>query len=309
MTKVYLNREILNRKLLEKEFEIVADPREADFLVCWTRIPMGFENQLNKVIYIAYEPPLTGPVYWAYENFDKMHSVFAYNPDETKDNQFYMTENPIYYPVNPFFENDVERVGRKLTTRGVYYSGAKCKGMYTDVPNLSGINFKDGRDNMAQYFLDNYKNTTIIGAGWIKVTKSKNDIVSWRVTKMKDILESNADFHLCIENYLMPYLTSERFHDGIGSDRVMLYLGDPKIEEWIPKNCYVDLMPYYNSKTNSLDCSGVIKLIENMTQEEYDSIILNAREFRDKMNRDGFEKGRDRITNMIIDRIKGDEND
>ena len=306
MKKVYINRDVLNRDMISSEFEIVIDPREADFLICWTRIPKGFEDKLEKVIYIGYEPPLTGPVFWAYSNFDKMHSVFAYNPDESKPNQFKMTENSIYYPVGPFFENDVERVDRKLDTRGIYYSGASCKGMYTNVPNKWGVNFKDGRDSVAQYFLDNYPNSTIIGSGWPKVTKYKNDIVSWRITKMKDILESNADFHLCIENYLMPYLTSERFHDGIGSDRVMLYLGDSKMKDWIPKDCYIDLEPYFDFENNELDCPAIVKLIESITQEEYDKIIDNARKFRDSMDRKGFNKGKDRITKLIIDRIKND---
>lgn len=306
MKKVYINRDVLNRKLIEEEFEIVRDPRDADYLICWTRIPRGFENRLDKVIYIAYEPPLTGPVYWAYENFDKMHTVFAYNPDTEKSNQFHMTLNPIYYPVSPFFDNDIERHNRRLETRGIYYSGAYCKGMYTNIPNKWGINFKDGRDVVAQYFLDNYKNTTIIGKGWPLVTKFKDDKISWRVTKMQDVLESRADFNLCIENYLMPYLTSERFHDGIGSDRVMLYLGDSKMSEWIPKDCYVDLTPYFNQGTQELDCRAIVNLMETMTQEEYDKIINNARAFRDNMSRVGFQEGKDRITKLIIGRIKND---
>ncbi len=306
MIKVYINRNILNRKLIEKEFDIVVNPKDADYLICWTRIPSGFEDQLHKVIYIAYEPPLTKPVYWAYENFDKMHTVYAYNPDPNKQNQFHMTENSIYYPVSPFFENDIERIDRKLGTRGIYYSGAYCKGMYTNVSNKWGINFKDGRDIVAQYFLNHYKETTIIGSGWPKVTKFRDDKVSWRVTKMKDIIDSNADFHLCMENYLMPYLTSERFHDGIGSDRVMLYLGDTKMSEWIPKDCYVDLTPYFDFEKNELDCSAIVNLMKSMTQEEYDKIISNARKFRDGMDRNRFREGQDRITKLIINRIKND---
>lgn len=306
MKKVYVNRGVLSMDILHEEFEIVRNPKDADYLICWTRVPRSFEDKLDKIIYIAYEPPLTGPVFWAHERFDKFHTVYAYNPDPNKNNQFNMTENPIYYPVNPFFENDKIREDTTLNTRGIYYSGARCKGMYTNVPNLWGINFKDGRDDFAEYLLGNYENTTIVGSGWTIETKSKSKDSSWRITKMRDIEESRADFHLCIENYFIPYLTSERVHDGIGSDRVMLYLGDPKISEWIPKNCYVDLRPYFNEKTYSLDYEGIIGLMKNMSQKEYDTILHNARNFRKGMSRTGFLEGRDRITKHIIDRIKND---
>lgn len=306
MKKVYINRNVLNRKMISEELEIVRDPREADFLICWTRVPRGFEDKLDKIIYIAYEPPLTGPVFWAHERFNKFHTVYAYNPDPNEPNQFHMTENPIYYPVNPFFENDISNKDTTLTTRGIYYSGARCKGMYANVPNRWGVNFKDGRDELAEYLLNNYKNTTIIGSGWPIETKVNSKDTSWRVTKMKDIEDSGADFHLCVENYFIPYLMSERFHDGIGSDRVMLYLGDPKIGEWIPKDCYIDLRPYFDEETNTLSYDEIIDRIKNISQKEYDNILQNAREFRKQMSRTRFLEGQDRITKHIIDRIKND---
>ena len=64
------------------------------------------------------------------------------------------------------------------------------------------------------------------------------------------------------------------------SDRVTLYLGDINIEKHVPLNCFIDLRPYFNVKTKEFDLSALGKRIKEITQDEYDTILKNARQFQ-----------------------------
>jgi ubiquinone/menaquinone biosynthesis C-methylase UbiE len=204
-------------------------------------------------------------------------------------------------------EWDLERKDTTMTNRGIYYCGERCIGMYSSIPDKYGINMKDDRDILAQWLMNNYKYSYIYGPGWNKQTKYNNDKTQFRLKKRNDIEECNADFNLVIENFLMPGLVSERIHDGFNADRVMLYLGDPNIYNWVPKNCFVDLRPYFDTKTHKWDYKGIIELITNMTQEEYNLILNNARAFRKTMDNYKNIEGHQRIATELSKRLLKDK--
>lgn len=306
--KIHIRKGIFNYKMLEEHFEIVKEIKDADYFICWDYVPeevMKNPDLLKRVIYIGYEVPLTTPVYLGYLMADHFHTSFMYNPNPDKPNQFKLTENPIYYPVSPFFENDIKREDTTLTKRTLYYSGARCKGLYTYVPDTFGLNLKDERDSVAEFFMERGRGT-IHGVGWSAQTKFPDTDVPWRLKKIQDISKTNDDFHLCMENFAIKGLVSERLHDGFSSDRVMLYFGETEIEKYVPSNCFIDLRKYFDYKNKKFNCDEILKVMDNITQEEYDTILNNAREFRKSMDREGFKRGTDRITKIIIDRIKND---
>ena len=78
---------------------------------------------------------------------------------------------------------------------------------------------------------------------------------------------------MALENTLLPNYLYEKIWDGFISDKVTLYLGDPKIEEHIPLDCFIDLRPYFNRETKEIDVLGIVKRLKEMSQEEYDSIL------------------------------------
>ena len=302
-----MNRSNLNKKMLEDEFEIVEDINKADYFICWTWVPEEITSnpqRMRKTIYIAYEVPLTGHVFYCYTLFDKFHTVMAYNPDKNKINQLPMTFNPLYFPVNPFFENDLDLGGIKKINNKIFYAGARCFGIYNSVPELFGINAKEDRDSLALEIIKRNQGT-IIGDGWPLKTKYPDDTMSWRKRKILDIKETDCSYHLCFENYLMKGLISERLHDGFSSDKDIIYLGDPDIDKWLPSDCYIDLRPFFDGKNHKFDYEGFFNKIDNMSLEEYNTILNNARKFRKEMSRNGFIKERDKITKLIIDKING----
>lgn len=297
--KVFLNKNILNIDMLKEHFELVNDYTKADYLISWVELP-PHNFPLNKVIYIAYEVPLTGPIYWAYSNMDLFHSVYCYNPDKNKGNQFPITIDPKYYPVSPYYEIDIRREDNILSTRGIFYCGQRAGCIYKDVPDTFGLNLKMSRDILCEELLRDYNHKVYLdGSGWDINTISNN----FRKSKIERINRENSDFHLCIENYSMNNLISERLHDGFSSDRLILYYGDPNIKKVIPEDCFVDLTKFFDKKTKRFNTKELIKFMNEITLEEYMKIINNARRFRESMDRGGFIKGRNRLTKLIIERI------
>ena len=107
------------------------------------------------------------------------------------------------------------------------------------------------RNEICNYLKENYPETTIVGKGWDKETKTPE--VDWHQQKMKDINDCNADFVLCLENSMMKNYITEKIHDGFSSDRVVLYLGNPDIEDYVPSNCFINLNDYFNKEMKLIE--------------------------------------------------------
>lgn len=292
----------LNEELFKQAFEIVNNPDEADFILAQSTTNPLWDRK--KTVYVAVEPPLAEHRLWCYSKFDEFHTVITHNPDTPKDNQFPFTatDEAQYYPSrpNPSVINRYTRENTTIKGRGVFYAG--MIGPYEDVPNsFGGINLTKVRRILGDNFAKNPA-SKVIGIGRNGQTTKVNN---WRVDKSNQIRDSGCDFVLALENTMLPNYVYEKIWDGMASDRVTLYLGDPRIEHHIPLNCFVDLRPFFNKDTGEIDCEGVNKLINEMTQEEYDEILKNARLFRETAGKKHQEL-QDALTNQIIERIKND---
>lgn len=294
----------LNEKMIKESFEYVEHPDDADIIIAQSSI--NFNWDLNKVVYVAVEPPLADHRLKCYSLFNKFHTVITHNPDVLEYNQFPFTisDEPQYYPSkpNPSVVPFLTREDTKIGNRGVFYAG--MIGSYEDVPNsFSGINLTKVRRKIGEFLNKNSPNSKIIGIGW---NNQKTKVGNWRVDKQKEIKESDCDFVLALENTMLPNYLYEKIWDGFASDRVVLYLGDPLVERHIPLNCFIDLRKYFNKVTGEFDCEEMFKKINEMTQTEYDSILKNSRKFRETAGKN-HSKLQNELTKFIIKRIK--END
>lgn len=296
-----IERTNLNEEMLAEEFEIVKDPYLADFIIAQSTVM--YPDLINKTIYIATEPPLAEHRLWCYSNFDNFHTVITHHPFLDKQNQFPFTESdePQYYPTkaDPSVIPKYTREDTTIGNRGVFYAG--MIGPYEDVPNsFGGINLTKIRRILGDEFAKNPA-SKIIGIGRNgQATKVNN----WRVNKSDEIKESGCDFVLALENTMLPNYLYEKIWDGFASDKVTLYLGDPRVEEHIPTDCFVDLRPYFDKETGEIDVDSVNNHIQNMTQESYDDILNNARAFRETTN-GRHQELQDKLTKLIIERING----
>lgn len=267
-------------KVLEEKYGKCLQ-RGADIYVCRNTVPELVPY--NKCILLLAEPPLSSHRKHLYKNRSKFHTVYTFTPGGK--NMFLFPGQPHVYPYNPVLSEDIPRENTTIRTRGIYYAGWKSKGFTTAFGNA--VNLYPARTRIGEFLKANYKESYIYGKGWGKESKvypipggRKFKPISWRLQKKMDMEKHNCDFVLCIENTHMPNYISEKIHDGFASDRVVLYLGASNIGKFVPPNCFVNLNPHLNKNNGAFDPSVILNIIQNMTQEQYDLILKNARSFR-----------------------------
>ena len=272
-------RSNLNEQLLGSlpGVELVSDPKIADFIIAQSTV--DYLEYLNKTVYVGAEAPRSWHRMLMYGMFDNFHTVICHNPDKSKSNQFPWTpdDSAQFYPTyaDPFPFHT--RTDTTIKNRGVFYAG--IINAYESTPDAhGGINITPLRKTLGNYFKANFKDSIIIGIGWAGQETKVNE---WRIDKWTKIINSNCDFVLALENTMYPNYLYEKIWDGFATDRVTMYLGDPRIEHHIPLDCFIDLRPYFNIQTKAFDIEALGKRLRDMTQEEYDTILNNARKFRE----------------------------
>lgn len=277
--------------------EILETPDMADYI--FASIECKYKDRLDKTIYIAREPPKEPNVSWYYNNFDKFKLVVAYDPDPSKPNQ--IPYNPPTFPnwtYLPSNKNFVFRENTKIRNRSIFFAGTTK--VHDDQPYKNTVRIRHLRKIIGTYFLDNFPGSVCVGIGW---NNQRERDKLWREDKYRKIKESETDFVLSLENTIMPNYITEKIWDGFATDKVTLYLGDPNIDTVIPKNCYIDLRPYYDLNANKFDLEGLGDRVKKISQEEYDAIIKNARKIRNWYVEDKFYY-KNLLTKTIINKIK-----
>lgn len=255
---------------------------DADFIICQSSI--DHLDCLHKTVYISAEPPRTNHRRWCYTNLDKLLLAVVFNPDPSKSNQipFQPDDNAQWYLARA---DPYPYITRENTTmsanRGVFFAGGLSSFDYLKDQVLpdNAKSISHLRRIMGEFFVKNHKGSIAIGVGWNGQKKKSNN---WRREKWDISQDPDIDFVLSLENTIQSNYLSEKIWDGIASDKVTLYLGDSRIEYHVPTNCFVDLRPYYDFKKDVINIQDISDRLKSMTQEEYDSIIINARIFREK---------------------------
>lgn len=277
----------LNKALFNKQngIELVTDVNHADYILVKSCTP--YPELLHKTIYVMREPPKEPHVIYCYNRLDEFKLVIAYEPDPQKPNQ--IPFNPTHYPNWPSVPGTTviptTRADTKLRGRGIFFAGnTKIYGKNSYFLGAKNINHL--RRLIGEYWISNFKNNTIMGVGWREQGTTQPKPKNWHLDKMDRIKNSNTDFVLALENTIYPNYMSEKFWDGVYSDRVTMYLGDPNIGRYIPDDCFIDLRKYYDINSDKFDIDSLGNRVRSMTQDEYDSIIINARKVRQMYSKD-----------------------
>jgi len=296
---------ILNRDMLKEEFEVIDNWMVVDLIISGPFVNEVIPHSLlpnfplNKLIYMLTEPAICNPRTHFYNNFDKMFLVAVYNP--TKPNQIPLTIDNKHGAEYPFPLCPIEPITRKDTTmknRGIFQAGEL--GLESNGSPHGFINIRVLRRQLSEYLEKNPKNY-VIGRGTKKGMIKPSDNI--RKDKQEQIMISDCDFVMALENSVSLDYVTEKIGEGFTSDRVTLYLGASNIENHVPLNCFVDLRKWFNPITKIFDFEGMSKYLNEMKQEEYDKIIKNAREFRKDSNRK-YQDNKTDLTNRTIKYIK-----
>lgn len=297
--KVYIdggNR--LNMEMLRENsmIEITSDHQTSDVII--SHATVTYPEFRHKTIYLSNEAPRTSHRKWCYSHFDDFKLVVAMAPENGKKNQIsWAPDNAIqFYPTRADATNLIRRTDTKIKTGGVFFAGHVCT---NDIiaDTHGGYDILHIRRVLGEYFIQNFPGSKIIGIGWNNQTEKAR---AWRDDKFKQINDSECDFVLALENTIYPNYLSEKIWDGIVSDRVTLYLGDPNIERHIPLNCFIDLRDYFDINTKQIDVVEIGKRLKSMPQSEYDTILNNARNFFQTSIKK-FQYYRDLLTKQIIE--------
>jgi hypothetical protein len=273
-------------------------------------------------ILIQKETPLTPHRRWTYENFHRFHTVITHAPL----GDVHFTEYPGVFPWNFKRAKYIRRDDTTLTTRRMAYFGRK---------HVPYENLPDKWNTTTLYGTRKYLAADLAGearcvvhspqdpakclpgsiegessrAMWAPAQDHKQRIGdwytgmgSWYEGKMIDIEACQADFIIVLENCIQSHLISEKIHEGIHSDRVVLYLGEPNIENHIPSECYVDLRPHFDKRTRRLDAQALLTITANMSQGEYDDTLHAAREWHSTLDGRWHEE-RTKMTSELVKRL------
>ncbi len=91
-------------------------------------------------------------------------------------------------------------------------------------------------------------------------------------TESKSSILGNYTFALCFENSILKGWITEKIFDCFFSGTIPVYLGAPDIEDYIPRDCFIDMR-------NFPDYPTLHKYLNSLTSADVDGFRLRAREF------------------------------
>ena len=150
--------------------------------------------------------------------------------------------------------------------------------------------------------LSKHNAVDLYGRGW-KKWYSKQSLWPTYFIYLKNILKiykgeceskydvlSNYKFCLCFENTPMEGYITEKIFDCFYAGTIPVYLGDPKVNEYIPKECYINMREFDNYES-------MLDHIKNLTDEEINHMRNSAKNFMES-------KGKHIYTNFLINVFK-----
>lgn len=290
---------------------LVADASDADVVVnLCLYSSMYFLNHRvegTNVIMVSLEPFISRSSFAVESVYTKehlYHSVFRFGSCDGNKRSFPVTEDPIAYPYHPYCGwRDLRRVDTTLRRKRVFFAGMMLSEEEAGPRGTTNLYRTRTRlvGDLPQHGVDVYAE----GAGYGNDSRNNGFLEGWDIVKLELTQKVHADFHLCMENCQLKNYISEKIHHGFQSDLVVLYLGNPEIDKWVPPEVFINLNDYYDPEKQRINVGVVADIIKSMTQEEYDRIIHAAREWRDSADFDArFAAQAKRLSNMIVARIE-----
>lgn len=241
--------------------DVFNDLKEIDFFLLfelnWTWLKeISRIGKADKVIYCNGEPPVVTRInapkgYKFLSRF--VPYILSWNKEWVNNKTVFKRNIPYYFSNNlgsvPFGE-------RKLVT-GI--SGNKTskhpKELYSE------------REKVYKYFEQNYPDCfDFYGTGW---SKKDHPCYGGEIDCKSDIYH-NYRFAICFENMkdINDYVT-EKIWDCLTSGIVPIYAGAKNIQDYIPKECYIDYFEFNN-------CEELASYLLNVDEREYQRYLVEA---------------------------------
>lgn len=259
---------LLKQSLLKKNIEIYATDlkncgscEEIRYFVFWN-IPNYIKKRAlsafpkEKMILFIWEPPTVEPHLYKKKYQKHFSKIYTWNDDLIDGKKFFK----FYYPVlHPMVQDIPSFEKKKLCTLiiGTHRSNHP-KQLYTERENV--IKFFESKST------DDFE---LFGYGW----ESRN----YRTYRgsVPDKLETlkHFRFSICYENMrdIKGYI-SEKIFDCFAAGCVPIYWGASNVEDYIPKNCFIDRRKFSNNEE-------LYRFIKNMPKDTYGHYLENIENF------------------------------
>lgn len=260
-----LKRELEKRNVDLNTYDITP-PGEADLILCLDELPTFKRlNVLNKPAYlIISEPPVYAPQNWDPANHHYFEKVFTYDRSLVRSGKYVHYVFAIDFESHKAFPpvSEERYRQRKLCC---LIAGA----MQVSAPEKGSRSLLYERYCTARYFARRHANEFHIygrnlinekfehfrGAGILKKLKLTPLVKLLAGQKAKHIKKAfkgsvppleKLDYHhrynfsICYDNSAIPGCISERIFDCFISKSVPIYCGAPDIDDYIPKQCFIN---------------------------------------------------------------------
>jgi len=277
---------LLDRFEFSKHVEL-STLKDADCLVAVNE-DLGFDK--GKTVLLMMEPY---GVDGSEEYFDRSEEYLMFATyDRSRCRELFFCKDASVWPMEPVHRLRQNTMG-SLSDRSVYFAG-QTFGSKSDGKTIYHL-----RKRIVSGLEKRGLHVFAVGRGFSGQTANNfSRIVTVRVAKMREIVSTGTAFVLCMENTITPGYVSEKFHDGILSRRVPLYLGCPNIEDYVPTDMFVDLRDFYDGDT--VDIDGVFDRLMTMTEDEYGSILAAGESWLNTFDNGAFAVWQKRMCRRIL---------
>jgi len=281
--------------LLASGHEIVASQGAAQVRIAFTSVPPSGDP--GNIIMLYVEPPLGVGYTTVYKMAEKFRA-FGSLIDVGAKRGFQLTTDPIVYPYGVHALRDRRRRGAALGRRRVFYAGTRVGYPKGGDGDYGRVSLYSTRNRVVEGLRELGVDVYAEGNGWESTSRH---LPNWDEVKAELIDQVGADFHLCMENSMLPNYVSEKIHHGFQSDRVVLYLGCSRIHEWIPAGAFINLNRFFDPSTKGIRLEEVASLIVSMSPDEYQGMLGTARRWRETdLLEERFVAERERVTREVL---------
>jgi len=252
-----------------RSFEPVYPPNESiDFIIFFkwnTNLNKELLQQYpkHKLIYLVYDTPIF-PVHQDPKTLAIFGKVLTYNKDLIDNKKF-------FYMVPMQARNDFDKKQSNFFRYWKKGFNAKklCVLVATYWESSHPLELYRARKQLIKFFDDKPQDFDLYGRRWTDEFK-KNIKSEWVNNKFSCI--NKYKFCIAYENATNKGYISEKIFDCFYAGCVPIYLGAPDIEDFVPKNCFINRRRFKNN-------TALYHYIKNIKEEEYNEYLSNIRKY------------------------------
>jgi hypothetical protein len=245
----------------------------------------SYQNQktdnFKKKILFHFEPPVVHP--YVYKNIDYLTSIYdavflVCKIDNIKCHYFYFPQS--YSNIlSEYWDNTRRSFLTMILSNKKPRPFPNVKELYSE--RLKVVNFFGKTNDIDLY-----------GFGWDKSDLQK--VYKGSVESKYPVL-SKYNFAISFENCIMPGYITDRIFDCFIAGTIPVYWGAPDIEEYIPKECFIDMREFK-------DYSELRQFLKSLTKSEINSYKENARKYLESEQFEPYTK--EHFAEMFVDAIR-----